>query len=207
MILAFDTATKYCSVALEIEGSIDCMRDKSENGHAKTLLVLIDKILKKHDVTMNHLDGIVVSLGPGSFTGLRIGIATALGFKSALGIPVYGVSSLEARSKFLGTTRVPLIDARRNRVYAASYGEVELPPQNCSFPELLEKLPKDVTFSGESIEAFMEQVSGSFLEVPFYDYAKGAILCYQDGHYTEDLTPIYLREAEAQAKLDGIQLE
>ena len=133
-LLAVDASGRFATVAL-IDGdtviaeySVD--HDKT---HSQTLLPMIDEILKITETEKKDLAGVIVSKGPGSFTGLRIGAATVKGLCNALDIPVCGISTLEMlAANFLGTEGfvVPLMDARRNQVYSAIYDCSEGRPVN-----------------------------------------------------------------------------
>lgn len=205
MILAFDTATKYCSVALKTDKELFQLSDSSTNGHAQQLMPMIAKLLEDARVTPQELTQIVVSLGPGSFTGLRIGISTALGLSAALGIPCFGVSSLRARSYLNQATVCPIIDARRDRIYGACYGALEIEEMNVAFDEFLQLIQgREVVFTGESIEAFAKRAGVEVIE--HYNYAAGLIQAYLQGYYTTDLTPRYLRPSQAEAEARGEQL-
>jgi tRNA threonylcarbamoyladenosine biosynthesis protein TsaB len=96
-ILAVDTATKSCSVAIIDAGSLSAeLTTQSDQTHSKHLMQRIDAVLGMADLSAVDLDGLAVTLGPGSFTGLRIGISTIKGLAYALGKPVVGISSLNA---------------------------------------------------------------------------------------------------------------
>ncbi|NMB03862.1 MAG: tRNA (adenosine(37)-N6)-threonylcarbamoyltransferase complex dimerization subunit type 1 TsaB [Tissierellia bacterium] len=203
MILAFDSATKYCSVALYCEGEILEQTDPAPHGHASQLMPMIDDILSRADSTISQVEAIVVSLGPGSFTGIRIGISTALGLASALDIPVYGVSSLRARSFLDHSTVCPLIDARRDRVYAACYGQFELEETNLPFEDLLAHIKHhEVIFTGEEVDEFGHRAGVAVIENDHY--AKGAIQAYLAGDFTENIEPRYLRLTQAEAEVRGL---
>ena len=205
MILAFDTATKFCSVALYQDGVFLEKTDPAPNGHAAQLMPMIDAILLEAGSDIRQVKEIVVTLGPGSFTGLRIGISTALGLASALDIPVYGVSSLQARSYLDERAVCPLIDARRDRVYAACYGDFRFPEANLPFEDFLEKIQgQDVVFTGEGVDEFSERAGVRNIEN--IHYAKGAIQAYLAGDYTEEIEPRYLRMTQAEAEAKGIAL-
>lgn len=112
IVLAFDTATGVATVALTREGTVLGERVTA----AKRLLVDVDEILRDAGVEPAGLDGLVVGTGPGSFTGTRIGIALARGLALSLGLPVAGVSTLDALAA--GAEGVlPVIDARRREVF------------------------------------------------------------------------------------------
>lgn len=124
-ILAFDTALGACSAALWSDGRIAAGAfENRRRGHAETLFPLIERVLGEAGVGYGDLDRLAVTLGPGSFTGLRIGIAAARGLALALNIPATGVTTLEAvaaghRKRLAGGENAILVvlDARRGQVY------------------------------------------------------------------------------------------
>ncbi|MGD8991449.1 MAG: tRNA (adenosine(37)-N6)-threonylcarbamoyltransferase complex dimerization subunit type 1 TsaB [Desulfobacterales bacterium] len=124
-ILAVDTATNSCSVAV-IDNLSVCaeLTTHKKQTHSKHLMTSIDSVLKSANCGASGLDGFAVTVGPGSFTGLRIGIATIKGLASAVDKPVVGLSTLETLAWQCGAqTRLicPLLDARKAEVYAATY--------------------------------------------------------------------------------------
>ena len=130
LLLHIETATEICSVALSEGDKIVSVCDNSDgNSHSKNLLPFIDKIMKEANRELKELDGVVVSIGPGSYTGLRIGVSTAKGIAYSLQIPVITVGTLEGiangcRSQIADLSSlqiVPMIDARRMEVFAARY--------------------------------------------------------------------------------------
>lgn len=133
LILNIETATKVCSVALAEENTIIDQFDINEDrSHARLLGLSIQKILKNNQLSFKDLDAIAVSKGPGSYTGLRIGVSTAKGLAYGLNIPLIGVNTLKAMAQgivqhpLLSETEnsillCPMLDARRNEVYTAIY--------------------------------------------------------------------------------------
>lgn len=127
LILGIDTSTNICSVGLnKKEKFIGEINIKLNRRHSERLLPIIKRLLFETGLRLNELDGIVVTNGPGSFTGLRIGLSTVQAFKMALDIPVYSVSSLEYMAFVLSLhyenkILVPTIDARNQRVYTAVF--------------------------------------------------------------------------------------
>lgn len=132
-LLAIDCATKVAAIGLARgPGTVVELTVQALN-HAPTLMGAIDEAIRKSGIELADLQGVAVGVGPGSFTGLRIGVATAKGIAFALSVPVWGVSTLRAMSMGLGganeadETIVPVVDARKGEVYAAAYrGGAEL---------------------------------------------------------------------------------
>lgn len=124
-ILAVDTSTKSCSVAIvEKESVIAEITLSIEQTHSKHLMKMIDTVLNMSGLTVSELDGFAVTRGPGSFTGLRIGISSIKGFAMASGKPVVGVSSLDSLAMqccFSSYLVSSLLDARKGEVYFSRY--------------------------------------------------------------------------------------
>lgn len=121
-ILAIDTATEACSVAIStLEGVIQQYAIKP-NTHSKLVLQMVDDVLHESGISLNNLDVIAVNTGPGSFTGVRIGLGVAQGLAYAADIAVIGVCSLEALAASIDSGVVlPAIDARMNQIYCGLY--------------------------------------------------------------------------------------
>ena len=126
-ILSIDTSSSICSVAiLEDTKIIKEMHNFSEKEHSETLMPMIDELFKTTNLSLDNIELIACSVGPGSFTGIRIGIATVKAFADAKNIPVVGVNSLEAMA-YLGVSQkgdgeyVSILDARNDNVYFAIY--------------------------------------------------------------------------------------
>lgn len=126
LILSLETSTTVCSVALHDNGKLIASAEMhKEQSHASKLAVLIDQVVNLADVSMNALQGVAVSEGPGSYTGLRIGVSTAKGLCFALGIPLISVGTLTLLAKQMQVKPIldnnpwlcPMIDARRMEVY------------------------------------------------------------------------------------------
>ncbi len=125
-ILNIETATRNCSVALAKEGKTILCKEVAEAGysHAEKLHVFIFEILKEAGINFQEIQAIAVSKGPGSYTGLRIGVSAAKGFCYALGIPLISVDTLAILARQVEVKSgliVPMIDARRMEVYSAIF--------------------------------------------------------------------------------------
>ena len=124
-VLAVETATSWQSVAI-LDGSRVLARHDQEaaGSHAKLLLPTIDRLLRETDLTLKQLDGLAVSIGPGSFTGLRFGLATLLGFRTISRLPLVVVPTLEGMAWNLrGTSTLlcPILNSRRGELYWALF--------------------------------------------------------------------------------------
>ncbi|WP_157019270.1 tRNA (adenosine(37)-N6)-threonylcarbamoyltransferase complex dimerization subunit type 1 TsaB [Mesorhizobium xinjiangense] len=129
-ILAIDTAAAFCAACLyDSADAIVLGRETLEigKGHAERLMGVIAAALEQSGLTYGDLDAIAVSVGPGSFTGIRIGVAAARGLALAQDIPCAGVTTLEAlafeaQNAFPGRSVLPVLDAKREEIYAALHG-------------------------------------------------------------------------------------
>ena len=136
MILCIETSTAVCSVALVDKGDVIAMRESLDGqNHAEKITVFIDEMMKETRMSYKELDAVAVSMGPGSYTGLRIGVSTAKGFCYAMEKPLIAVDTLSAMaSGFISHQSsaishqpsaifCPMIDARRMEVYSAFFNE------------------------------------------------------------------------------------
>jgi len=161
-ILNIETSTTNCSVALSNSGIVVGLKEdnNSEYSHAERLHVYIDEVLKTAKVTIDQLEAIAISKGPGSYTGLRIGVSAAKGLCYALSIPLISVPTLEALAHQVEAPKgviIAMLDARRMEVYSAIYDSDynEIRPTEAevltseSYDDLLELSP--VYFIGNGV--------------------------------------------------------
>lgn len=124
-VLAVETATSWQSVAILDESRVLARHDQDAAGsHAKLLLPTIDRLFRETGLTLKQLDGLVVSIGPGSFTGLRVGLATLLGFRTISRLPLAVVPTLEGMAWNLRETSTllcPILNSRRGELYWAQF--------------------------------------------------------------------------------------
>lgn len=141
-IILIETSTALCSAALAEDGKILSYKEDDGRRHASMLAPLIESILKENGISVKDCDAVGVSMGPGSYTGLRVGVSTAKGLCFGSGIPMLAVGSLDALVwGALDGNRVPdgckyiipMIDARRMEVYAATF--------DCQGQQLTETAP------------------------------------------------------------------
>ncbi len=129
LILNIETSETICSVALAKDNKLIAIKETTEErSHAKLVTVFIEQIFKNSDYTLQDLDAIAVTKGPGSYTGLRIGVSTAKGLCYGLDIPLISVGTLTALAnatintgKYNNHKLCPMIDARRMEVYSAIF--------------------------------------------------------------------------------------
>jgi len=171
LILAIETTTKNCSVALFNKGILLQLKEEYTDSysHAENLTLFINELLTKENISINKLDAIAVSKGPGSYTGLRIGTSTAKGLCYSLGIPLIAISTLKAMA--LGVSEYqksdfycPMIDARRMEVFAAIFDD-----ENNQVRDIMadvvdtkiykEYLDKEVLFFGDGAMKCQEMIN------------------------------------------------
>src|SRR3712207_4644337 len=120
-ILALDTATEACSVALLHNGNLTSLDELSPRTHTQRILPMVDELLSKANISLQQVDALVFGRGPGSFTGVRVGVGIAQGLALGAELPVVPVSNLLAMAQMAyeqygATNVVALIDARMNEV-------------------------------------------------------------------------------------------
>ena len=232
-ILALDSSGLVASVAIvEEQQMIAEYTINHKKTHSQTLLPMLDEIVKMTQIDLNSIDAIAVAGGPGSFTGLRIGSATAKGLGFALNKPLIHIPTVEALAYNLyGNAQVicPIMDARRNQVYTGLYEfhgtdfRVMKDQVAISIEDMIKELnflEREVIFIGDGIPPY-EEIIKEQIEVP-YSFAPAhlcrqragavgtlAVQYYKEGKIesAEEHEPNYLRlsqaERELQEKLKG----
>lgn len=124
--LVIDASTEACSVALQYNDKVTSLYELCPQSHSLRLLPMVDELLKSADCALNKLDGIIYGQGPGSFTGVRIGIGVTQGLAFSAGLSVVGVSTLQAMAQqafitYGKTCVISAIDARMSEVYTGYY--------------------------------------------------------------------------------------
>lgn len=207
-VLTFDTSSKALSVALlEEENRLAELTLTIKKNHSITLMPTIEFLMASIDWKPTDLDRIVVAEGPGSYTGLRIAVATAKTLAQTLKIDLVGVSSLLALvPEEIEGLAIPVMDARRNHVYAGFYQEDQLvyPEGHLSFEAVLERVKgaEKVTFLGE-VEAFREQIQEALPSAQMVETLPDAVRIGRLGLTKEAVSvhgfvPNYLKRVEAE---------
>ncbi len=223
-LLGIDTATMLASIGvIEDQKVLAEMKFDVKITYSEVLLHFIDYLLKSLNLKTTDLDGFSISIGPGSFTGLRIGLSTVKGLSFATGRPVAAVPTLDALaslSLFSLHPVVPLIDAKKKQVYSAVYdtkdGVVKRksPYFVLSLEKLVKKLPQRVLFSGPGVFAFKDLLEKVEKKKKFHyllgenSLPSGAAVAKLGlgklkNNEKEDLSmlvPLYVRESEAELK-------
>ncbi|HIR75958.1 MAG TPA: tRNA (adenosine(37)-N6)-threonylcarbamoyltransferase complex dimerization subunit type 1 TsaB [Candidatus Choladousia intestinipullorum] len=181
-ILALDSSGLVASVAIVSDDTL--LAEYTVNykkTHSQTLLPMLDEVAKMIELDLNSVDAIAVAAGPGSFTGLRIGSATAKGLGLALGKPLVHIPTVDALACNLygcGSLICPLMDARRSQVYTGIYtfedGELRIIKEQSpmaveQIAEELNALGREVVFLGDGVPVYREMLS-TLMKVP-YRYA------------------------------------
>lgn len=228
-ILALDSSGLVASVAiLEEERVIAEYTMNHKKTHSQTLLPMLDEIIKMTGTDLNEIDAIAIAGGPGSFTGLRIGSATAKGLGLALDKPLIHIPTIEALANNLYGTNVnqiicPIMDARRDQVYTGFYSFdggilVTIKDQNAAgireTVDALNEIGSEVIFLGDGVPVYKEIIA-EHMKVP-YLFAPAhlnrqraaavgglAFQYFKDGKIetAEDHKPVYLRLSQAEREL------
>ena len=165
VILCLETSTTNCSVAVAVDGRIIALQEDNNNqySHAEKLHPFIDQVLAKSGILKSSLEAIAVSKGPGSYTGLRIGVSAAKGLCFAIDVPLISIPTLEAlahQAVIENGLIIPMLDARRLEVYAAVFSsendqiretKAEVLDKNSYYDYL--KI-NNVCFIGDGVEKF-----------------------------------------------------
>lgn len=220
-ILAVDTSAVTASVAVMREGVI-AGQASFTNGltHSQTLMPMVDYVLKGAGLTAADIDLFAASNGPGSFTGLRIGVGTVKGLAYACGRDCAGVSTLRALAHNIAPTDrliVPIMDARRGQVYTAAYrydggAVVEVSaPAAMDVEQLCSGLSENVVFVGDGARPYMDKIQAMMEEraefaPPQLRLQNAASVCAAALSETpvppEELSVIYLRKPQAERERD-----
>jgi tRNA threonylcarbamoyladenosine biosynthesis protein TsaB len=223
-ILAVDTATKSCSVAIiDTESIISEYTVNHQDTHSKFLMGMIRDILNIGHLSVEDIDGFAVTIGPGSFTGLRIGLSVVKGLALATSKPVVGVSSLEVlASQVSGSDKLicPMMDARRNEVYAARYRfkdlkiEIEKSPMAVSPDKAIQNINEPCILIGDGATLYQDLIKNALGQMAvFTNFTQHFIRASTVGHIamqrfnsndTDDVSfiePLYIRQSDAEKNL------
>jgi len=218
-ILAVDTATKSCSVAIVDKKSLLAeMTVVNEQTHSKHLLEMIRLVVKHSGLNLSELNGFAVTRGPGSFTGLRIGISSVKGLAAAQGKPIAGISSLDVLARqvsFSPYLICSIIDARRDEVYSARYRykdgnlKKEGKERAVSPGDALDEINEPCIFVGSGAVLYRKAIKDKLGEYAYFAQAYENTIrastvasLSMDRFEKGDTVPNYIRKSDAQLKLN-----
>lgn len=220
-ILAIDTSTKFLTLGLsknsKLLGQLNLELGRKLSDE---IIRALQKFLKKHKIGLSDLDGFAVGVGPGSFTGLRIGLSTIKGFSLVLNKPIVGVSSLDilAESIAAGSEKLicPIIDAKRELVYSCVYKKTSKLKRTSKYmlvsvKDLLNEINQDTIFLGDGIVLYKDAIKRKLgkkahfaSEKSWYPKAIDLLSLSRDKFKTKkamnahELQPLYLYPKECQ---------
>ena len=223
-ILAVDTSSNVASAAIVDGNKLVCESILNNKlTHSQTLMPIIDEVFKKSEFKPNDIDVFAVADGPGSFTGLRIGVTTVKGLAHATNKPICGVNTLEALAynlPFCPYIISPIMDARREQVYNAFYKwenttlKELISPRAISLEECLielKEIGERVVFLGDGVPVFRDRISNVLAEQALFapqhacaPRASCVAECAKNKktmNYYE-LAPVYLRKSQAEREAE-----
>jgi tRNA threonylcarbamoyladenosine biosynthesis protein TsaB len=208
-ILALETTSPHCSVALvDGERVVTSVQTLQPSARAENTLETIDRALQDAGWQKSNLARVAVGIGPGSFTGVRVGIAIAEGIASGLAIPLIGIVSLRAMAAGVPANeerlRCPVLDARRNELFVAAYaadGSEKLAPQLLPRVDALEQLTQMLGVKplllGVTAREIAEEQDRSDAELTLYPNATCvALAALHEAPPAEPVLPLYIRDAD-----------
>lgn len=216
LILLIETATSICSVALSENGNIIAVKEINErNIHASHITLFIQEVMQQAGKKYSDLDAVAISKGPGSYTGLRIGVSTAKGLCYALDIPLIGIDTVEAMASGISGQQeipdnallIPMIDARRMEVYTGIFGKdmKAIEPVSAKIVDegsFVEFNDRQLYLFGDGAEKFKEMFS-AYKNIHFMEFKNSAsnmnVLAYDKfiNNEKENLAyfePFYLKD-------------
>lgn len=221
-VLAFDCATEVLNIGLSCEGRFESRSIKAGLNHAEHLMPNTLDLLNRANLTLNDINLIVCTKGPGSFTGLRIGMATAKGISLGLHIPLVSVPTLQVYQlpySWFNQAVLPVIDAKKQRYYGAIY------KNGTAITEIMDGSPGDfakllngfssVLVTGPDAKPFAQllkteipQTTELFTTFSTYDHAESLIqlgthLFTERGSDRSTSGPLYIRKSDAELALDA----
>ena len=226
-ILAIDTSSKICSVSILDDKNIVIEKhNDDEKTHSQKLMPLIDELLKESNLNLDNIDLLACCQGPGSFTGIRIGISTVKAFSDVKNIPIIGVTSLESLAYNIKSQGLiaSLIDAKHDNVY---FGLYELTSDNVyktiiepisdsiiNVITILKKYSENITFVGDGSVIQKQVLQNEFSNCKFASNSENAQTStsvglsafdkFHENGYVDKFTlsPIYLKKSQAEINLE-----
>lgn len=217
-ILCIDTSSDICSVCVYEENNVIALKElKNGKTHSENLMPLIDELLKESNLKLNEINALACSVGPGSFTGIRIGISAIKAISEVTKLPVIGVTSLEALAANEEENGIvcTIIDARNDQVYAGLFNDKKLLGDYFAddINIILENVKKDfnskILFIGDGATLHKEKIYEKFGDYANFtdkneqtsiSIGKVAIIKYRNEEINtaDTILPLYLRKSQAE---------
>jgi len=228
-ILALETSTEYCSVALWQDGEVSERFDLVGQKHSELLMAMVAGVLDDASIKLNQINGIAFGMGPGSFTGVRIACGVAQGLALGANLPVVGIVTLQALAQAAGRDKViAAIDARMGEIYHAAYQKINGEWQTVIAPNLCQAAQAPLVMSddwfacgtgfSQAAEQLAQRYAGQILAVdasivprasaiaqlaaPIFAVGGGVDAAFALPFYLRDKVALKTHERE-QAKLDA----
>lgn len=234
-ILSIDTSSKNCSISISevVDNKFKIISSKNsdnEKTHSQKLMPLVQEMFSEANLTLDNIDLLACCVGPGSFTGIRIGVATIKAFADVKNIPVVGVTSLESLAYNISNNGfiIPIIDAKNNNAYSAVFLNnnfnysinIDNIADNIEnilniFLENLQNSEDDIYFVGDGSVIYKDLILNKFKNYNYHfsdkniqssiSLAKCAYSKYISGNYgdSNSIFPIYLKKSQAERNLNG----
>lgn len=193
-VLAIDTSVGISVAILRSNGEITESQPVDHGMQGELTAELISKVVAESGLGLSDVTDVVVGVGPGPFTGLRVGLVTAGVFAHARGIPIHGICSLDAIAFDFAKPCVVVTDARRKELYWAQYDGLRIGDPEVSKPEVLAAQFPEADFVGPGALLYPESISGKVVELKAGSLAK---LFTSGSAQLVDVTPMYLRKPDA----------
>ena len=231
-ILSIDTASNICGVSILENNKLICTLDTNTGRtHSENLMPIIETAFKQNNLTLKDIDLIVCDIGPGSFTGIRIGVSTAKAFQDSLSIPCVGICSLESLAYNISNDKnkyiCSIMDCKNNNCYFALYEnrngilETLIEPQAETIEATLAILKSycednledvSISFVGDGSEIYQNQIKETFISTKFasqklnvldsYHLGLAGLEHYNSGCNFQEVLPLYLKKPQAQRQLE-----
>lgn len=226
-ILGMDTSSRACSIAVIEDDCLICeFVINNKKTHSQKLMPMIETMLNMSDLSIEDIDAIAVSVGPGSFTGLRISMATAKAISHVNNIPILSVNALEslAGNMDINNKKIyPILDAQRTQVYTAKYEYknnelVELEEMDVKeideLIDIIKNSNEETIVLGEAVSKYYDKLSkidNIIIPAVSHNVTKASSVCaialakYKKGegiHSCYDVNPIYIRKSQAEVQYE-----
>ncbi len=223
-VLGIDTSSMAASIAVIEDDKLICEFVVNDTKtHSQKLMVMIENMLKISDIDINDIDLLAVCIGPGSFTGIRIGVSTAKAISHVNDVPIVAVNSLESLAENASLTKkniVPILDAQKNQVYSAEYKynmtdkEDSLNVRKGIEIKEVGALVEEIKNSDEAVYKYLDKfknIENATVCDSIYNVSKGSSLCLsainkyklgKDIYNCYDIKPMYIKKSQAEIQYE-----